>query len=83
MSRVAPRYPNLTADAWTKPSSDDGPSSTMKQSRWLDLDEKRLLAYRKGKPWPWIFRKFLGRAYPAIVRAEHETGRQAVEVEGW
>jgi hypothetical protein len=31
------------------------------------LDEQRLLAYKKeGKPWKWIFRKFLGRTQPAI-----------------
>jgi len=34
-------------------------SGTSKHSQWLDLDEQRLLAYKKeGKPWDWIFYKF-------------------------
>jgi hypothetical protein len=52
-------------------SSEDeqGRSSTSKHSRWSDLDEQRLLAYKKeGKPWEWIFRKFCGRTRP-VVRA--------------
>jgi hypothetical protein len=58
------------------PSSDDdgcssedeqGRSRTSKHSRWLDLDEQRLVAYRKeGKSWEWIFRKLPGRTRPAI-----------------
>ncbi len=50
-------------------SSEDaqGHSSTSKHSRWLDLDEQRLLAYKKeGKSWEWIFGKFPGRTRPAI-----------------
>jgi hypothetical protein len=44
-----------------------GRSSTSKHSRWSDLDEQRLLAYKKeGKSWEWIFRKFPGRTRPAI-----------------
>jgi hypothetical protein len=32
------------------------PSSTSKRSRWSELDEQRLLAYKKGgKSWEWIF----------------------------
>jgi hypothetical protein len=35
---------------------------------WGVLDEQRLLAWKKeGKPWKWIFKKFLGRT-PAAVR---------------
>jgi hypothetical protein len=35
---------------------------------WGELDEQRLLAYKKeGKPWSWIFRKFPGRT-PGAVR---------------
>src|ERR1700709_504720 len=33
-----------------------------KQSRWSDLDEPRLLAYKKeGKSWEWIFGQFPSR----------------------
>jgi hypothetical protein len=39
-----------------------GRPSTSKHSRWLDLDEQRLLAYKKkGKSWVWIFGRFPGR----------------------
>ena len=51
-------------------SSEDGQgrSSTGKHSRWSDLDEQRLLAYKKeDKSWDWIFGKFPGRT-PAAVR---------------
>jgi len=42
-------------------------SSTSKQSRWSDLDEQRLLAYKKEeKSWEWIFGKFPGRTRPAV-----------------
>jgi hypothetical protein len=56
------------SDSDPDPSSgDDGCSSEDEQSRWLDLDEQRLLAYEKeGKSWEWIFRKFPGRTRPAI-----------------
>jgi hypothetical protein len=50
-------------------SSEDelGRSSTSRQIRWSDLDEQRLLAYKKeGKPWEWIFDKFPGRTRPAV-----------------
>ncbi|KAI9764343.1 MAG: hypothetical protein M1839_005960 [Geoglossum umbratile] len=50
-------------------SSEDelGRSRTSKHSRWSDLDEQRLLAYKKeGKSWDWIFGKFPGRTRPAI-----------------
>lgn len=41
--------------------------STSKHSQWSDLDEQRLLAYKKeGKDWEWIFGKFPGRTRPAI-----------------
>jgi hypothetical protein len=44
-----------------------GRSSTSKHSRWSDLDEQRLLAYKKeGKSWEWIFGRFPGRTGPAI-----------------
>jgi len=49
-------------------SDDDGYSSTSKQSRWSDIDEQRLLAYKKtDKFWDWIFGKFQSRT-PAAVR---------------
>jgi hypothetical protein len=51
-------------------SSEDGQkrSSTSKHSRWSDLDEQRLVAYKKeDKSWEWIFKKFPGRT-PATVR---------------
>jgi hypothetical protein len=51
-------------------SSEDeqGRSSTSKHSRWDDIDEQRLLAYKKeDKSWDWIFKKFSGRT-PAAVR---------------
>jgi len=50
-------------------SSEDehGRSRTSKRSQWSDLDEQRLLAYKKeGKSWDWIFRKFPGRTKPAV-----------------
>ncbi|KAI9775082.1 MAG: hypothetical protein M1839_001474 [Geoglossum umbratile] len=47
--------------------AEQGHSSTSKHSRWSDLDEQRLLAYKKeGKSWDWIFGKFPGRTRPAI-----------------
>jgi hypothetical protein len=47
--------------------AEQGRSSTNKQNRWSDLDEQRLLAYKKeDKSWEWIFRKFPGRTRPAI-----------------
>ncbi|KAI9779869.1 MAG: hypothetical protein M1839_007182 [Geoglossum umbratile] len=47
--------------------AEQGHSSTSKRSRWSDLDEQRLLAYKKeGKSWDWIFGKFPGRTGPAI-----------------
>jgi hypothetical protein len=64
------------SDSDSESSSDDdecssegeqGRSSTSKHSRWSDLDEQRLLAYKKeDKSWEWIFRKFPGRTRPAI-----------------
>jgi hypothetical protein len=64
------------SDSDSESSSDDdecssegeqGRSSTSKHSRWPDLDEQRLLAYKKeDKSWKWIFRKFPGRTRPAI-----------------
>jgi hypothetical protein len=46
---------------------EQGRSSTRKKRRWPELDEQRLLAYKKeGKSWKWIFRKFPGRTQPAI-----------------
>ena len=65
------------SDSDSESSSDDdecssgdeqGRSSTSKHSRWSDLDEQRLLAYKKeDKSWDWIFGKFPGRT-PAAVR---------------
>jgi len=64
------------SDSDSESSSDDdecssegeqGRSSTSKHSRWSDLDEQRLVAYKKeDKSWEWIFRKFPGRTRPAI-----------------
>ena len=60
----------------SKSSSDDdgcssgdeqGRSSTSKHSRWDDIDEQRLLAYKKeDKSWEWIFKKFPGRTQAAV-----------------
>jgi hypothetical protein len=65
------------SDSDPKSSSDDdgcssrdeqGRSSTSKHSRWDDIDEQRLLAYKKeDKSWDWTFKKFPGRT-PAAVR---------------
>ncbi|KAI9769831.1 MAG: hypothetical protein M1840_003825 [Geoglossum simile] len=47
--------------------AEQGHSSMSKRSRWSDLDEQRLLAYKKeGKSWDWIFGKFPSRTGPAI-----------------
>ena len=56
-------------------SDDDGCSSegglgrlgTRMNIPWGALDEQRLLAWKEGKPWKWIFKKFPGRT-PAAVR---------------
>ena len=46
---------------------DQGRSSMSKHSRWSDLDEQRLLAYKKeDKSWNWIFKKFPGRSRAAV-----------------
>ncbi|KAH8787553.1 hypothetical protein F5882DRAFT_110926 [Hyaloscypha sp. PMI_1271] len=46
---------------------EQGRSSMSKHSRWSDLDEQRLLAWKKeGKSWDWIFKKFKDRTRPAI-----------------
>jgi hypothetical protein len=50
-------------------SSEDelGRSGTRMNVPWDPRDEQRLLAYKKeGKPWDWIFKKFLGRTQPAV-----------------
>ncbi|TVY45315.1 hypothetical protein LSUB1_G000956 [Lachnellula subtilissima] len=55
-------------DAGFLSEDDQGRLSTDKHSRWSDLDEQRLLVYKKeGKPWGWIFKKLSGRT-PAAVR---------------
>ena len=42
-------------------------SSTRKNITWDDIDEQRLLAYKKeSKSWGWIFGKFPSRTQPAI-----------------
>jgi hypothetical protein len=58
----------VLSDSDSESSSDDDEcSSKSKHSRWPDLDEQRLLAYKKeDKSWEWIFRKFPGRTRPAI-----------------
>jgi hypothetical protein len=65
------------SDSDSESSSDDngyssgdeqGRSSTIKHSRWDEIDEQRLLAYKKeDKSWNWIFKKFPGRT-PVAVR---------------
>jgi hypothetical protein len=65
------------SDSDSESSSDDdgcssedkqGRLSTSKHNRWSDLDEHRLLAYKKeDKSWDWIFGKFPGRT-PAAIR---------------
>ncbi|KAF8847268.1 hypothetical protein BDZ45DRAFT_343497 [Acephala macrosclerotiorum] len=50
-------------------SSEDGQkrSNTRMNVPWEDIDEQRLLAYKKeGQSWEWIFGKFPGRTRPAI-----------------
>ena len=48
--------------------TNDAYSSTSKRSRWGDIDEQRLLAYkREDMSWNWIFKKFPGRT-PAAIR---------------
>ena len=65
------------SDSDSESSSDDdgcsseaekqGRSSTRMNIPWSDLDEQRLLAYKKeGKSWEWVFRKFPGRTRPAV-----------------
>jgi hypothetical protein len=44
-----------------------GRSGTRMNIPWGVLDEQRLLAWKEGKPWKWIFKKFPGRT-PAAVR---------------
>lgn len=55
-------------------------SSASKQSRWSDLDERRLLAYEKaGKSWEWIFCKFPGRTRAGdTYTLEHGSGPEAI-----
>jgi len=57
-------------------------SSASKQSRWSDLDERRLLAYEKaGKSWEWIFCKFPGRTRAGdTYTLEHGSGPEAIRV---
>ncbi|KAL5330895.1 hypothetical protein ACEPPN_000420 [Leptodophora sp. 'Broadleaf-Isolate-01'] len=61
------------SDSDSDPSNDDdgcpsedeqGRSRTSKHSRWSDLDEQCLLAYKEGKSWKWIFGKFLAGLGP-------------------
>ena len=67
-------------------SDDDGCSSKDKQGLstrinipWSDLDEQRLLAYKKeGKSWDWIFKKFSGRT-PAAVRTRWNMIRPRID----
>jgi hypothetical protein len=72
----SPDNDGVLSDSDLDPSSDDdGCSSegerrshTIKHSRWSDLVEQRLLAYKnEDKSWTWIFSKFSGRT-PAGVR---------------
>jgi hypothetical protein len=58
---------DFNSDNGDSSEAEQGRSSTSKQVRWTDLDERRLLAYKKeGKSWEWIFGKFLGRTRPTI-----------------
>jgi hypothetical protein len=64
------------SDSEPDPSSDDNECSsedeldrscTRKNIPWDEIDEQRLLVYNKeGKPWKWIFQKFLTRTPPAV-----------------
>jgi hypothetical protein len=41
--------------------------STRTHSPWSELDEQRLLVYKKeNKSWPWLFCKFPDRTRPAV-----------------
>jgi hypothetical protein len=61
------RDPDPSSDDDGCSSEDERRSHTSKHSRWSDLVEQRLLAYKKeGKSWEWIFGKFPGRTRPAI-----------------
>jgi hypothetical protein len=47
--------------------NEQGRSRTSKRSQWPDLDEQRLLTYKKeSKDWTWIFGKFPGRTKSAV-----------------
>lgn len=60
--------PSSSDDDGCSSGDEQGCSSTSKHSRWDDIDEQRLLAYKKeDKSWDWIFKKFPGRT-PATVR---------------
>ena len=56
--------PDFSSDNGDSSEAEQDRSCTNKQSQWSDLDEQRLLAYKKtGK---WIFGKFPGRTRPAV-----------------
>jgi len=65
-SSLSERDPDASSDD-DRSLSGDEQDRKKKHSPWSDLDEQRLLAYKKeGKSWSWIFRKFPGRTQPAI-----------------
>ncbi|PVH87780.1 hypothetical protein DL98DRAFT_509343 [Cadophora sp. DSE1049] len=83
LSSTTPLQPYVTQQGSESASSDDDSglsdddgcssedeqkrSSTSKHSRWSDLDEQRLLAYKKeSKSWEGIFGKFPSRTQPTI-----------------
>ncbi|KAH6714796.1 hypothetical protein BKA61DRAFT_575502 [Leptodontidium sp. MPI-SDFR-AT-0119] len=56
--------------------SEDERGRSSKHSRWSDLDEERLLAYKKeDKSWGWIFSQCPGRTRPAIRSGPEATRR--------
>lgn len=61
--------PDASSDDDGCPTEDEqGRSSTRKNIPWDDIDEQRLVAYKKeDMSWNWIFQKFPTRT-PAAVR---------------
>ena len=74
--------PDLSSnDDGCSSEDDQGRSCTSKRSQWSDLDEQRLLAYKKeGKSWDWIFRKFPGRTPGAVRALEYGSGQGRVDL---
>jgi hypothetical protein len=60
--------PESDSDDGGSSSGDElGCSSTSKNAQWEDVDELRLLVYKKeDKSWDWIFKKFPERTQNAV-----------------